>query len=62
MLLTKTETNNCLSDIGKPTAMPPGVGDPTHAEKFNVRNLRGPVLAFQTEGTCVANSQGEQQG
>jgi hypothetical protein len=38
MLLSETETNNCLSVKGKLKAMPPGVGDPVHAEKFNVRN------------------------
>lgn len=62
MLLTKTETNNCMSTIGKLIAMPLGVGDPMHAEKFNVRNLRDPVRAFLTEGTCTVNSRGEQQG
>ncbi|MCB1669383.1 MAG: hypothetical protein KDI24_13630 [Pseudomonadales bacterium] len=59
MLLSETETNNCLSVKGKLKAMPPGVGDPEHAEKFNVRNLRDPVRAFQTEGACSANPQGE---
>jgi len=34
MLLSETETNNCLSVKGKLKAMPPGVGDPVHAEKF----------------------------
>lgn len=62
MLLTETETNNCTSANGKLTAMPPGVGDPMHAEKFNVRNLRDPALAFPTKGACLVSPQGERQG
>ena len=59
MLLSETETNNCLSVKGKPKTMPPGVGDPVHAEKFNVRNLRDPARPFLTKGACKASPQGE---
>lgn len=52
MLLTKAETNNCLSANGKLMTVPPGVGDPVHAETFNVRNLRDPAHAFQSKGAC----------
>lgn len=62
MLLTETEANNCLGVKGKPMAMPPGVGDPMHAEKFNVRNLRDPARAFRPKGTWIVNPQGERQG
>ena len=62
MLLSETETNNCPSVNGKLKAVPPGVGDPVHAEKFNVRNLRDPVRTLQLKGTCTTNPQGEWQG
>jgi hypothetical protein len=62
MLLSETEAHNCPSVYGKLTAMPPGVGDPTHAEKFNVRNLRDPARAFPLKGTRLASPQGERRG
>lgn len=62
MLLSETETNNCMSVNGELTAEPPGVGDPMHAEKFNVRNLGDPAWVFQQKGTCLASPQGERHG
>lgn len=62
MLLSETETNNNLSATGEHSIMPPGVGDPMHAEKFNVRNLRDPARAFSAKGTCTANPKGERRG
>lgn len=58
MLLTKAETNNYMSAKGKFTVMPPGVGDPMHVEKFNVRNLIDHVRAFH-KGTCITTPKGE---
>ena len=41
-LLSETEGNKDVTDIGEVMVLLGGVGDPMHAEMFNVRNLGDP--------------------